>query len=264
MKPSQTGNIGGIEYEKKVLGSAKLIEAEINNTNRFEVLEDVTTGFNAHEVDLKILVLKNQTFNLEIKMDKMVQMGGTSCRYDKTTESFSPAKKDSSKFDLIEQILSNKTNELNRLVDFLHNQKPLKLHNNISGFPMRVTREAWAKAQENGLLVNSYIEESAKWISDHYNKKGIYYIQIGKSGLYYLNKNILNLSNIPSLDELKIKLLIRTARGGSDWHTIGGKHYKIGTALIRVQGRLDGKNLRPSPVSFDYPESILTLLNERN
>jgi hypothetical protein len=59
--------------------------------------------------------------------------------------------------------------------------------------------------------VNTVVKGSARYIIDHYNKKGVYYIQIGGAGLFYLGTNTFELPVPPFEGDAQIEMRIKYA-----------------------------------------------------
>ena len=103
-----------------------------------------------------------------------------------------------------------------------------------------------------GLLkdINTKVITDTSFIEKHYNKKGVYYIQIGGAGLFYLGKNPLKLP-VPRL-EGEIQVEIRLAYSGTKGTFPDGTETR--TAGLRFQGRLRTKG--KSPHSIDTVKGI--------
>ena len=82
-------------------------------------------------------------------------------------------------------------------------------------------KSSWEEAKVNGLLkqMNAKISRDTSFIADHYKSKGIYYIQIGGAGLFYLSENPANLP-IPKLEGC-IDIELRAGRSGSKKNASG-------------------------------------------
>jgi hypothetical protein len=102
--------------------------------------------------------------------------------------------------------------------------------------------------------VNVKIKNTVDFISKHYAKKGIFYIQIGGAGLFYLAGNPANLP-IPQLQG-NIDIEIRSARSGAKMLASG---VEVVGGGIRVQARLKTKG--QSPFTADDPGSLKRMLD---
>lgn len=254
-------SLGGLEYEKKVRDAVEIASKKNKN---IVLLPDATAGFNANEVDLKVKI-KGTLFNIEIKSSPDDQMGGTSLQYTAyPTLKISPVLKsgqptlDYDTYSIIVDAMKGTGEGLREFVDFFKTQAPIALHEKVNGFPMSVSKDAWELATKKGLLkpLNKKAKLDTTFISKHYSKKNCFYIQIGGAGLFYLERNPLNLP-IPKLSG-EIDVEIRAARSGSKpnmtykMETVGGG--------IRAQARLKTKS--KSPYSLDNPDHVLILFGK--
>lgn len=235
---------GGFQYEAKVIKALMAAKAAGNIKHG--------AGANAAAADADMNIFGN-IFDVEIKLNRNAQMGGSSIRYNKNGEIqlVSPLEEDTE--NLLISAVKTKKKEINDLLNFIVHQEPEAINKRAIKFPLSCTKEAWIKAQEANKLINVRVPLTAEFISKHYAKKGIYYIQIGGSGFFYMAKNPANLP-IPKL-EGNIVIEIRSARGGSKKLSSG---VRVVGAGIRVQGRLKTKN--KSPYTIDDPESIQKML----
>ena len=243
---------GGLEYEKQVL---RAINSQLGSTPY--KIKPSTAGFSAHEVDLILLYGKHQ-IAIEIKMSKADQMGGGSYNYNMSTGKFSLSSKtviDPSINETILEALESKKNDINKALKYAKSESPTTLAQNITGLPLRTTKDVWESMTKNRYLVplNAKIDVPTSFIYNHYKKKGCYYIQIGGSGLYYLHSNPLKLP-IPQL-KVTMQIELRLARAGS---TMDSKlKVKVASGNIRAQGRLNGKSLTASPYDLQKPDHFL-------
>lgn len=118
---------------------------------------------------------------------------------------------------------------------------------------MACTKDAWELAARKNLLVNVKIKNTVDFIAKHYAKKGIFYIQIGGAGLFYLAGNPANLP-IPQLSG-DINIEIRSARSGAKMLKSG---IEVVGGGIRVQARLKTKG--KSPYTADDVASLKAML----
>lgn len=237
-------NTNGFEYEQTVLDS--IAAAGITGN-----IKEAAGASSAHgDADFKI---GRKVHLVEVKLDKNAQMGGSSVRYTfggAELGLLSPVEPEIHK--LVVRAVKDRTTELDELLRYLAK----KWNSDILGFPVRCSKQVWTEAASDGLLVNAKIRTDVKFIAQHYRSKGVNYMQIGKSGLFYLDKNPAGLP-IPKL-EGEINLEIRTARSGSQKLKSG---IRAVTGAIRVQGRLKTKN--KSPFSLDDPSSIKAMLKSK-
>jgi hypothetical protein len=236
----------GFDYEEEV----------ISVLNSVGLAGNITSGAGASataaDADMNI---DGNIQKIEVKLDSNAQMGGTSLRYnpltDDPTERFVIVSDtvDPDTVSLMEEALTPLIPRLNDFLEFVGATK----------FPATVTQDKWVEAKELGLLrpLNVKIKRTTNFIINHYRKKGINYIQIGGSGLFYLADNPANIP-IPQLDG-EINIELRPGRSGSKTRKDGTKVVGFG---LRVQGRLRFKG--KSPFTLDDPESIREMIEARN
>lgn len=227
---------GGFEYENKVI--AALVEAGAAGLLR------EGAGASAADADADMIV-DGERYFIEVKADANAQMGGTSVRFEDGEFSIAGGAVDEDTQWLIFEALADRRWALSRFCDAV----------GAAGFPMTVEKATWRAAREAGLLVdcNTKIQFTTDFIVDHYAKKGIDYIQIGGSGLFYLADNPANLP-IPRL-EGAVDIELRAARSGSRRNKAG---VKVVGGGIRAQARLKFKGT--SPFTLDDPASIREML----
>lgn len=246
----------GIQYEHKVYGA-------ISSVNSFNSAINVigpapTGGFNAYDTDMKV-VLNDTPFDLEIKGTATAQMGGTSFQYDIVSKNFTSVKPIPKEDEiLITESISEIKPNIDKFIEFIQQCEPVAYHSKNDGFPMSVTKNAWSIAQQSELMkpINAKISTNIDFVHSHYAAKGVNYIQIGGSGLFYLKENPLDLP-VPQLDG-NINVEVRLGRGGSKERLVEGETHKVAGAGIRIQGRLKFKG--HSPYTLDCPESIVKLI----
>jgi len=231
----------GFEYEKKILDTLK-------TTNIIGHISNSAGSSSAVcDADFKI---NGDIYNLEIKLDSNAQMGGSSVKYNLSDDSFSFI--DSIEPDiqtLLLPALESKKPAILRLINFII-EKEATYNKKI---PIVCTKDTWSLAQKENLLVNAKIPFDTNFIAAHYQKKNVFYVQIGGAGLFYLSANPANLP-IPKL-EGKINIELRTGRSGAKLRTSGTNMVSGG---LRVQGRLKTKN--KSPHTLDTIDGVQKLL----
>lgn len=252
-------NIGGLNYEKSV--HTALVKANINGLIPGD---KPGAGFSAVGKGDIEATYKGKEFNIEVKMNKNAQMGGTSIRMDVNNNDYvlvKPDAVDEEVAPLFVEAAKRKADDLKKWVDFIRKQEPLELHEKVPyTVPFgAVTKEAWSSAQKQGLLKGlNQIEKftNANTIAKAYNRKGVYYIQIGGLGLFYLGQNPLKLP-IPKYDG-EINIEFRLGPSGSKPRKLSnGETVKVVGAGYRCQGRL--KTSKKSKYSLDDLESIKKL-----
>ncbi|MFA6049799.1 MAG: hypothetical protein WC761_01260 [Candidatus Paceibacterota bacterium] len=240
---SEGASQGGFDYEGTVLKAI----------GRAGIRGNITKGAGASaaaaDADIKV---NGQVYNIEVKLDKNAQMGGSSVRFGSQGISLvKPMEPDTQ--DILISAISSKAAELNKMIGYIAKQAPRAVNKRVTGFPMSCTKDGWESAAAKGLLVNTRFRHTTDFIAKHYAKKGIYYIQIGGAGLFYMAGNPANLP-IPQLTG-EINIEIRSARSGS-------KPLKSGIEVvgggIRVQARLKTKG--KSPYTADDPKSLIAMI----
>lgn len=242
-----TIGINGLKYEISVRKNLQtLIE---QSSVPLRILDD-SGGFSRNRVDLYLQNTKTDTiFPFEIKMNKNAQMGGPSIRMTEDNQIIFTEQGNSLSSSTKEQISSSITQKIDHLKIFFEKTQqlvPNTLRQNKLSVPFYTTKEAWQKLQKSGFLksLNINIESNQKFIFDWYHNKQCYYMQIGKSGLFYLKDNPLNIS-VPRLNST-VNIGIRMSRSGS-----GTKEHPT---KRRVEFRSIAKLKRfseKSPVSLD-------------
>ena len=229
----------GFAYENEVIEALKIAGIAGNIT---EGAGASATGADAD------FVVGGKRYLLEVKKDADAQMGGTSVRYDNGEFEIVSESVDKSTTALIVSALSSKVVHIERLLAAIGGHK----------FPTTCDKHTWTVAKEKGLLkpINTKIKKNAQFIIDHYKDKGIDYIQIGGSGLFYLDKNPANLP-IPKLQG-EIDIELRAGRSGSTLNVAGVRRV---SGLLRAQARLKFKG--KSPVSLDNEIGISRLKGEQ-
>lgn len=242
---TEARNQGGLDYELKVHNA--LVKSKIYG---LVAGDKPGAGFSNQGAGDIEATLFGKPFNIEIKASANDQMGGTSFRYDKSSKVFTPAKSmDADDLDLLNSAAQTKVADIDAFI-----AKAEEYDNKLfDGFPITVTKETRTKLKTDGLQkrIATNISTSAKFIAKHYNKKSVYYIQVGGAGLFYMGSNPLKLP----VPELKgdIQIEMRVGYAGS-----GGR--PVVSAGLRLQGRLKTKN--KSSYSLDNEESIQKMFAE--
>jgi hypothetical protein len=238
----------GFTYEKTVLEAIKIagISGLIENT----------AGANSNAPDADFCI-DDQIYNLEIKLDDLAQMGGSSIMFDKQSDEFRLVSSvpDEINGALLEAI-SSKKNELCNLLEYIrYEERNLTI---AQKFPFSCSKETWEMAQQKNLLVNVKVPTTIDFLRHHLLKKNIHYIQIGGMGLYHVESNPANLPTEQLQGNFTVE--IRTGRSGSKMHPRG---FKTVTGAIRAQGRLNILNPK-ARYSMDDSLSIQQMLVEMN
>lgn len=244
----------GLDYELKIY---KAIQQ--SGVDFFKPGDKPAAGFsNVGAGDIEG-TLNGKAFNIEVKLSADDQMGGGSFNYDMRTKKFTAAKKmDPADEELLLAAVQQKTKALDAYIMAARKLEPVKYHQGISGIPIKVSKKGRDELKAQGLLkdINTKVITDASFIEKHYNKKGVYYIQIGGSGLFYLGSNPFKLP-IPRLKG-EIQVEIRLAYSGTKGKFPDGTETR--TAGLRFQGRLRTKG--NSPHTIDTVKGIQKLFLE--
>jgi hypothetical protein len=245
---------GGLAYEFKVYQAMK--KANITDLN---VGDKPGAGFsNVGAGDIEASY-SGKPFNIEIKASSNDQMGGGSFRYDMETGTFASAKEmDPEDLNLLMSAAKEKISDINNYIKAARKIEPKSYHKNIAGIPLKISVEGRKKLKDGGFLakINKNIKTNTSFIIKHYNKKGVYYIQVGGAGLFYMGKNPLNL-DVPQLSgEIHVEMRLGFG-GGKLVFPTSPEPTAARSAGLRLQGRLKTKG--KSPYSLDNVEDIKKL-----
>lgn len=250
-------NDGGLAYENAVLQA--LTAAQVPG---LEFKADTSAGFSNQGAGDVEATFNGQAFNIEIKSGAKDQMGGTSIRANFDTGEYQIVNMeavDPAAIPFYEAAIAEKVKDFARWREHVSQFAPQEINQIPNSIPFgSVTVEAWDSAQQNGLLLPLNKTEqfdNVNAIVQHYNKKGVYYIQLGGAGLFYLGKDAIGLG-VPAL-EASMQIEFRLGPSGSKLN----KAFDVRTrgAGYRCQGRLKSKI--KSPFTLDNAESIRTLFN---
>lgn len=250
---NETVGKGGLDYELKVYSAMKA--ANIVGLNPGDKPGAGFSNQGAGDIEASY---NGKPFNIEIKASSKDQMGGGSFRYDFATKQFTPVSQiDPEDLDLMLAAAKEKSVDLDNYIKAARQLEPVEFHKNISGVPIKVSKEGRDILKKKGLLakINKNVKTSANFIIKHYNKKGVYYINIGGSGLFYMGKNPLKLP-VPEL-KAEIQIEMRLGYGGGKLFFPTDPPTPARSAGLRIQGRLLSKG--KSPYSLDKEEDIRKL-----
>lgn len=251
---TETVGNGGLAYELKVFNAMKA--AKIPNLNVGD--KPTTAGFSNQGAGDLEASYQGKPFNIEIKASSKDQMGGTSFQYNMDTQQFTPAKDmDQEDLDLFMPVMKQKAKDIDNYIKASHEIEPKEYHKKNRGVPIKVSLEAREILKKKGLTgkIATNIKASTSFIVKHYNKKGVYYIQVGGAGLFYMGKNPLKLP-VPELKaEVQVELGLRFAGSKLSYPT--DPKTPARSAGLRVQGRMLTKS--KSPYTLDNPEDVKEL-----
>ena len=244
----------GLDYELKIYKAIQQSGVDFFNPG-----DKPAAGFSnqgAGDIEGK---LNGKAFNIEVKLSADDQMGGGSFNYDYKTKKFKPAKPiDPGDLELLQAAAISKTKALDAYIEAARKLHPTQYHKSIDGIPIKVAKSARDQLKDAGLLkqINTKVITDTSFIEKHYNKKGVYYIQIGGRGLFYMGKNIYNLP-VPRLQG-EIQIEVRLGYSGSKVYFPDRTEAR--TAGLRFIGRLRTKGT--SKHSIDTVEGIQKLFLE--
>ena len=251
----ETVGSSGLAYEHKVYDAMK--KANIPGLNPGD---KPGAGFsNVGSGDIEA-AYNGKPFNIEIKFSANDQMGGSSFRYDMVSKSFIPAKEmDPEDLELLLDAAKNRIKDIDAYIKKAKEHEPKEFHKNITGIPLKISKKTREVLKKEGFLkrINQNTKTDASFIVKHYNKKNVFYIQIGGAGLFYLGKNPLNLPVPPLKGEIRVEMRLGYSGGKLSFPT--DPKTEARTANLRLQGRLVTKG--KSPYSLDNAESIKKLFN---
>jgi len=254
-------NEGGLEYERKVLSA--LVAAQIPGLE-FEI--DSSAGFSNQGAGDIEAMYNGKKFNIEVKSGGKDQMGGTSIRCNFETDTYEIVNFDAvdpAAIPYYKAAASEKKDAFIAWKQFIQQQEPVELHARMPNAipPGPVAKDAWTAARQQGLLVPFNKTEQFSGIKNiiaHYNKKGVYYIQIGGAGLFYLGRDDVKLGVPPLEAQMQVEFGFRPS--GSKPSAKYG--IRVVGAGYRCQGRLKSKV--KSPYTLDDPNSIRELFGQLN
>jgi len=208
-----TGNtFNGIVYEEITSSDIKKYAKELGLD--LKVLSNKSAGYDSTKPDIQIKAKReigdDVIVNLEVKKDKYARFGSVTFRFN--FENF-----DKPKIEIVQNRKIVKPGEiqneevftsiLNEAIPYI--KEILTTINEIEGtnynsFPLgsKIKSTTFQKLKQTSAFASlKSIQKglNSSVIAQHYNKKGNYYIQIGKSGLYYLGEDVYN-TGVPRLD----------------------------------------------------------------
>ena len=251
---TETIGQAGLDYELKVYNAMK--DAKISGLNAGDKPGAGFSNVGAGDIEGSY---NGKPFNVEIKASPNDQMGGGSFRYDMATGIFTPAKElDPEDLELLLSAAKEKISDINNYIKAARKIDPTDYHRNIAGIPLKISVEGRAKLKKDGLLakINKNVKTSTNFIIRHYNKKGVYYINVGRAGLFYMGKNPLRL-DVPELKgEIQVEMRLGFGGGKLKFPT-SPEPTDARSAGLRLQGRLRTKG--KSKYSLDSVEDIRKL-----
>jgi len=247
----------GVEYEIKV--HSALVSAQIPE---LDAGAKPIGGFSRHgsgDIEAKY---QGKPFNIEVKSSAKDQMGAGQLKYSREINAVSAhpnlvQKTEETDLKMILDAANQKTEAAAAYIDKLK-----ELGVNVEGFPCYVPKSIRTQMTDSGMSkpLNAIVVGDTKYITKHYNKKGVYYIQIGGAGLFYLGENPLNLPIPQFQGDARIELRIKYAGGSKT--TKDPVKAELRRAEWVAIGRLMTKV--KSEYSLDDVESIKKLFSVEN
>lgn len=254
---TETIGQAGLDYELKV--HKAMITAKIDGLNAGDKPGAGFSNQGAGDIEASY---NGKPFNVEIKASSKDQMGGGSFRYEFSNKQFTPVTEmDPEDLDLLLAACKEKASDLDNYIKAARQLEPVEFHKTISGVPIKVAKDGREILKKKGLLakINKNVKTSAAFITRHYNKKGVYYINIGGAGLFYMGKNPLNLP-VPAL-KAEIQIEMRLGFGGGKLSFPTDPPTPARSAGLRVQGRLLTKG--KSKYNLDNHKDVIELFGEK-
>lgn len=238
----------GLQYELKVYKAIQ--QANIKGLTPGDKPAAGFSNVGAGDIEARY---NGKPFNVEVKLSARDQMGGTSFRYDMRSKAFEPVKElDPNDLEILLDAAKSKTKEIDAYLKAAQKLEPTQYHKQIDGLPVKVSKAGREILKNQGLLakINKNIDIDIGFMIRHYNKKGVYYIQIGGAGLFYLGKNPFKLPVPPLKGSIRVEM--RLAYAGGKLSFPDGTEAR--SAGLRLQARLlaNGK----SDYSLDNAASI--------
>ena len=253
---SETVGNAGLQYELKVYNAMKSA-----GVPGLEPGGSPGKGFSNRGAGDIEASYDGKPFNIEIKASAKDQMGGTSFRYTMDTKTFTPANEmDQDDLDLFLPVMKQKAVDIDNYIKASWEEEPKQYHKMNRGVPIKVSYAARESLKKKGLTgkIATNIKAPVNFIIKHYNKKGVYYINIGGAGLFYMGKNPLSL-DVPELKaEIQVELGLRFSGGKLSFPTEPKTPAR--SAGLRIQGRMLTKT--KSKYNLDNPDDIKKLFGE--
>jgi hypothetical protein len=240
----------GLVYEQKVYNALKKA-----NISGLDVGSKPSAGFSRHGAgDIEVKV-DGKPFNVEVKLSANDQMGAGQLIYDYQSNTIHPHENLANKTDpqdlvMILKAAKKKVPAIREYIEELRNTHGIE----IDGFPARIPKPVREKMTESGFSqpINARVETTSKYIIDHYNAKGVYYIQIGGSGLFYLGSNPLNLPIPPFVGSARVEMRLKYSGGQPNSDLRRAEWVAIGRMLSTVD----------SPYTLDDVDSVKELFSK--
>ena len=200
-----TGNsFGGLVYEEFIV---KTIKSAARKIPGLKVISNRGAGYNSQIPDINLQIEKDgqkSKVAIEVKKDRNVRFGQVTLGLEdgeiiirKGGKAIDPTSIPGGK-NLIAKAGEGKE-FLNNILNLINKEE----NANFKNFPLgtSISKETYQKVTDSSdykNFVNLTEELNQQRVAAHYNAKGVYYIQIGGKGLYYMGKDNLSLG-VPEL-----------------------------------------------------------------
>jgi len=238
----------GIAYEK-------FIKKVISSSNNKDIKVRLIGNKPGKGGDI-LLTLGNTKIQIELKLNDNAQIGSFTANYDNNTLIFSkPEISNSVGVDAMYKELNSKAYK-----------DKIKEYNNIglkyaedNGYRAEIKNGKLYASQEvfDFLVVDKHlsklnfqVDSDQSIIEDLYNKEGVYYIDFGNKGLFYLGEDVNGLG----VPQLKAEVMLYARMTRSSANSSG-----LYTSSIRVFPSLKG-NIKESNISLSDPKNISKVL----
>ena len=254
---TETVGKAGPAYEAKVL---KALSAA--NVRGLEFKGDTGAGFSRFGAGDIEASFRGKPFNIEVKASLNDQMGGGSLKFDGNTWSPSAALRaavEPDDIDLMIAAAKNAEPALQAYLEELKTKEPQEFHAQNTGIPFVAEYNAREELKASGhhKALNQIVTIDERYIVSLYNKKGVYYIQVGGAGLFHLGSDPLELG-VPAFKGT-VNVEMRIGFAGNKVKIPGHPDKQARRAEYRCIGRM--KTSSKSPYSLDDPQSVRILFD---
>jgi hypothetical protein len=266
--------IGGLIYELLTL---ERIDAFSAGKIIVKTLRGELGGFDSNRPDIEVKVKKGRKeieANIELKQGPSARFGQTTLGYDQNAkENFKIRSKRKNPDGSLKQMSFDDVPTGKQLKAALgkaekHLKSILKLINKLekkkfTGFPLGgsisiTTVEEIKKSKAYKELAKISTDADGKTVSDHYNAKDTYLIQIGGIGLYTMGNDVFGFNNnikdvndmVPSLNNLEFKGVMRLK------FNYNRKKGTASVSLISEPVLKNKKDLKKSPINLDTKRGV--------
>ena len=272
-------NLGGVIYE---LLSLERISSFAGAKLKVKTLRGELGGFDSNRPDIQVSIKKegkNVVVNIELKQSPFARFGQTTLGYDQNAEEkFNIRSKRKNSDGSLKQMTFDDVPTGKQLKSALDKSEKylkaiLKLINKeenkkFTGFPLggsisTATVDKIYKSKAYKELKKISTEADGKTVSDHYNAKDTYVIQIGGRGVYIMGNDVFGLNSkikdpasiVPSLDNIEFKGVMRLKFN---------YNRKKGTATVSLISEPQIKNKKKfekSPINLDVKQGVTAFTN---